>query len=61
MQKMDNPQKKIRFRCPECSNYINGVKLPNGSVAGQCRICKAVVLEKQRTPKETQIRIIKKS
>lgn len=61
MQKTDIPQKKIRFRCPECSNYISGVKMPNGSVAGQCHICKAVVLTRQRTPRETQIRIIKNS
>ena len=59
MERTDVLQKKVRIICPECSNYINGKMQTNGSVAGQCPVCKSVVVSKQCTPKEKQIRIIK--
>lgn len=52
--------KKTRFRCPECSNYINGIIQANGNVTGTCKVCKSVISFKQCTTKEKRIRVIKK-
>ncbi len=52
--------KKTRFRCPECSNYINGTIQANGNVTGTCKVCKSVISFKQCTTKEKRIRVIKK-
>lgn len=59
MERTDASKKKLRMICPECSNYINGILKENGAIAGQCPICKAVVLSKKCSPRETRIRIIK--
>ena len=51
--------KKIRFRCPECSNFMQATKSANGSASGQCPTCKSVVVTKQHSAKEKHIRIIR--
>lgn len=51
--------KKTRIKCPECSNYINAVSQPNGTITGKCPVCKSVVSCKQCSSKEKRIRIIK--
>lgn len=52
-------KKKHRILCPECSNYINGIVNTNGSITGQCKICKSIIVTKQCSPKEKRIRVIK--
>jgi len=49
----------VRFRCPECSNYINGTQNDKGVAHGTCPVCKSVIFAKQQSVKEKQIRIIK--
>ena len=51
--------KKVRIRCPECTNFMQGTVSANGSVTGQCPTCKSVIVSKQHSLKERHIRIIK--
>lgn len=51
---------RTRFRCPECSNFINGTIQKNGNIVGQCPVCKSVISCKQCSSKEKHIKIINK-
>lgn len=51
--------KKIRIRCPECTNFMQATISANGSASGQCPTCKSVIVTNQHSVKEKHIRIIK--
>ena len=50
---------KIRIKCPECSNYMTAEVKGDGSLKGNCFICKSTIMLQQFSFKEKRMRIIK--
>ena len=59
MEKSISLRKQTRIICPECSNYIVGRVQDNGTIIGECHICKSVISSKQCSTKVKQIKVIK--
>lgn len=49
---------KVIIKCPNCLNKMPAVKSKDGSLKGNCPVCKATIFSKEHT-KETLIRIVK--
>lgn len=54
-----NINKKIRIRCPECSNYLNANENEKNVISGQCPVCKVIIFKRKHSSRETLIKIIK--
>ena len=51
-------QDKVIIKCPNCLNKMPSIKSKDGSLKGNCPVCRATIFSKEHT-KETLIRIVK--
>lgn len=54
----NNVRPKVRYKCPQCSNFLNARELNNGTVVGVCPVCKCHISSKRSNEKTTIIKII---
>lgn len=54
MNKLDN----VIIKCPNCLNKMPATKTKDGSLKGNCPVCKATIFSREYT-RETFIRIVK--